>query len=76
MRTNRPPINGEVIQTARMRKGMTQEDVQRACAELGVPVWNISRMENGETRWPSPKALVVIAEVLDLNVTDFFAAAA
>lgn len=73
MRTSRPPINGEVILNARLSKGMTQEEVQQECARRGRPVFNLSRMENGETKWPHPRVLLVLADVLDLKVRDFFA---
>ena len=73
MRTSRPPINGEVIRDARLSKGMTQEQVQQECASRGHQVFNLSRMENGDLRWPHPRALLVLAEVLDLKVRDFFA---
>ena len=72
MRTNRPPINGKAIQAARMRKGMTQEEVQQACTDRGIPVWNLSRLENGKTKWPAPSAIAVLAEVLDLEVDNLF----
>lgn len=57
-----------------MRKGMTQEEVQQACTDLGTPVWNLSRLENGKTKWPAPAAVAVLAEVLDLNVDKLFTA--
>lgn len=72
----RPPINGEVIREARLRKGMTQEEVQQECAKRGHPVYNLSRMENGDLRWPHPRALLVLSEALAMEVTDFYAKAA
>jgi transcriptional regulator with XRE-family HTH domain len=72
MRTKRPPIRGEVIRDARLSKGMTQEEVQQECAKRGTPVYNLSRMENGDLRWPSPRALLVLADVLDQNVLDLY----
>jgi transcriptional regulator with XRE-family HTH domain len=76
MRTNRPPVNGEVIRAARIAKGMTLEDVQRECAGQGVPVWNLSRMENGRLRWPHPKVIAAVADVLGLNPEEMTRAAA
>ena len=73
MRIKRPPIRGEVIRDARLSQGLTQEEVQAECARRGTPVWNLSRMENGETRWPAPGALRILAEVLELKVRDFLA---
>lgn len=72
MRTKRPPIRGEVIRDARLSKGMTQEEVQQECAKRGTPVYNLSRMENGDLRWPSPRALLVLADVLEQNVLDLY----
>lgn len=69
---SRPPISGEAILAARMRKGMTQEEVQQACAERGHPVWNLSRMESGAIKWPAARAIPVLAEVLGLDVEDMF----
>ena len=71
----RPPLNGDVIREARLAKGMTQEEVQDECARRGRRVYNISRMENGEIRWPTPRILPVLAGVLDLQVGDLFAGA-
>ena len=73
MRPDRPPIRGEVIRDARLSKGLTQEEVQQKCARRGTPVYNLSRMENGETRWPRPAALLILAEVLELKVRDCYA---
>ena len=67
-----PPIRGDVIRCARLSKGMTQEEVQQECARRGSPVYNLSRMENGGTRWPRPRSLLVLAEVLAMDVLDFF----
>lgn len=75
MRTNRAPVKGEVIQAARIRKGMTLEEVQQECARRGVPVWNLSRMENGGLRWPHPKVIAVLADVLDLTSDEMLEAA-
>ena len=61
---------------ARIAKGMTQEDVQRECAARDVPVWNLSRMESGELRWPHPRIALIITEVLDLTFEELFEAAA
>jgi transcriptional regulator with XRE-family HTH domain len=72
MRTKRPPIRGEVIRDARLSKGMTQEEVQQECAKRGTPVSNLSRMENGDLRWPSPRALLVLADVLGREVLDLY----
>jgi hypothetical protein len=68
MRTRRPPLNPEKILAARMRKGLTQEDVQRECAARGVNVWNVSRMESGDLKWPHPRVVATIAEVLGIEV--------
>lgn len=62
-----------MLRDARLSKGMTQEEVQQECARRGCPVFNLSRMENGETRWPRPRALLVLSEVLALELRDIFA---
>ena len=67
MRTNRAPVNGELIRAARIRKGMTLEEVQQECARRGVPVWNLSRMENGDLKWPHPRVIAIVADVLELD---------
>jgi len=72
MRPSRPPINGDVLLAARLRKGLSQEEVQRQCAERGKPVHNLSRMESGAIKWPHASALPVLAEVLDLAVDEMF----
>jgi transcriptional regulator with XRE-family HTH domain len=72
MRAKRPPIRGEVIRDARLSKGMTQEQVQQECARRGTPVFNLSRMENGETKWPRPAALLILADVLEKDVRDLY----
>lgn len=75
-RIRRPPIKGEVIQSARISKGMTLEDVQQECKLRGTPVWNLSRMENGELKWPHPRTIAVLADVLGLGVDDIMPRAA
>lgn len=72
----RPPINKDVLLQARLRKGLTQEEVQAECARRDQPVWNLSRMENGELRWPNARTVRILAEVLELDVSDLFGAAA
>jgi hypothetical protein len=59
-----------------MRKGMTQEQVQRECAERGVTLWNLSRIESGQLKWPHPRVIAVVAEVLELEPDQIFRAAA
>jgi transcriptional regulator with XRE-family HTH domain len=73
---NRPPINPDVLLQARLAKGWTQEEVQEECARQGRPVYNLSRMESGELKWPTPRTLLALATALDLKVSDLFAEAA
>jgi transcriptional regulator with XRE-family HTH domain len=68
----RPPIDGDAILAARLAKGMTQEEVQAECFRRGTKVCNLSRMENGDIKWPAPKVLPVLASVLALEVSDLF----
>jgi transcriptional regulator with XRE-family HTH domain len=72
MRRKRPPIRGDVIRDARLSKGLTQEQVQEECARRGTKVNNLSRMESGDLKWPNPRTLLALAEVLELNVPDFY----
>jgi transcriptional regulator with XRE-family HTH domain len=69
---NRPPIRGEVIRDARLSKGMTQEEVQQECARRGTKVYNLSRMESGDLKYPRPRALLVLAQVLERPVLEFY----
>jgi transcriptional regulator with XRE-family HTH domain len=72
----RPPIAGDVILAARLRKGMTQEQVQAECFKLGTKVNNLSRMENGDIKHPDPKVFPVLAAVLALEVDEMLVKAA
>lgn len=75
MPRKRPPIAPEVLRTARLRKGMTQEDVQRECIARGAPGGNVSRMELGVTKWPHPRTIAAITEVLGLTLEELCPAA-
>jgi hypothetical protein len=72
----RSAINKDAVLQARLRLGLTQEEVQQECARRGQPVWNLSRMENGDLKWPTARTIRILAEVLELDVSDFFRAAA
>ena len=76
-RSSAPPVSGEFVRQRRLLKCLTQADVARECSERGY--WMdqsyVSRIEGGEIRWPALKALPVLAEVLDVEVTDLFSAA-
>jgi hypothetical protein len=72
----RPPVDGEAIRDARLRKGWTQEQLQVECASRGTPVWNVSRIESGSIRFPNPASLVALADALELDMADLFDKAA
>lgn len=67
-RSSQPPLNSQVIRQARIRKFLTQEDVQRLTAELGheINAGNLSRIERGKAPWPTPRSIPVLARVLGL----------
>ncbi len=73
-RSSAPPLNGKLIQKARLRMRLTQAELGRKCAEHGHELDQayISRIENGQIRWPTLKCLPVIAEVLGVEVDDLF----
>jgi len=72
-----PPLNGKLIGNTRLRKCMTQLDVARQCAALGVSIHpaTLSRIENGDTKRPLPRLVPVLAQVLGLEVDDMFTTA-
>jgi transcriptional regulator with XRE-family HTH domain len=74
-RTSAPPVNGEVLREARIRKLMSQADVQRECAERGLDLGqdNLSKIERGLIKWPAMRKLPVLAAVLGIEVEAMFA---
>jgi len=73
-RTSAPPIRGEILREARIRKCMSQADVTRECAERGLTLGeaNLSRIERGLIRWPALRTIPILAAVLDVDVDDLF----
>ncbi len=73
-RTSAPPIKGELLREARIRKFMSQADVARECAERGLAIGptNLSKIERGLIRWPAMRNLPVLAEVLGIDVEELF----
>ena len=59
------------IREQRIRRGWTQEDLARQCAAAGVDVTYsaLSKIERG-LYTPRPKLRAVLAELLDLDVTE------
>ena len=55
---------GEYIQTARMERGLTQTELGEKCHVSGA---EISRVESGKRRAPSPKMLKAIAQALVID---------
>ena len=62
-------FNGTAALQARLRKGMTQRQVQALTKELGLEIndSNLSKYERGDAR-PAPPTLAVIAQALGLEV--------
>ena len=60
------------IRERRLSRGWTQEDLADHCTEAGVHVTvsALSRIERG-TQVPRPKLRAALAELLDLDVTEF-----
>lgn len=60
------------FQTSRLRRGWTLPDLAVKCAEAGAPTddGNLSRIERG-IQIPQPKLRSVLAQLLDLDITDF-----
>lgn len=60
------------IRERRLSRGWTQEDLARRCTEAGAEVTHttLSKIERG-TQVPRPKLRSVLANLLELDVTDF-----
>lgn len=60
------------IRERRLSRGWTQEDLARRCSEAGADVTHtaLSKIERG-AQVPRPKLRAVLAQLLDLDVTDF-----
>ncbi|WP_409097290.1 helix-turn-helix transcriptional regulator [Streptomyces scabiei] len=60
------------VKQQRLMRGMTQQDLADKCAEAGVHVdeSHISRIERG-IYTPRPKLRALLAELLELDVSDF-----
>jgi transcriptional regulator with XRE-family HTH domain len=69
-----PPLKKELLREARLRKRMSQLEVQQACAERGLVIgqYQLSKLETGAIRWPPLKTLEVLADVLGLEYDDLF----
>ena len=64
----------QIIREARIRRGnMTQAELGRL---VGTSMENITAIENGRNRQPSPELISGLAETLDLAVEDIYAAIA
>ena len=59
------------VREQRLRRGWTQEDLAHRCTEAGAHVTHtaISKIESG-TQVPRPKLRAVLAELLELDVSD------
>lgn len=63
------PLAEDVIRKARLAKFMSRADVLRELAKRGITMdaSNLSRIENNKIRWPAPRVIPALAEVLDLE---------
>lgn len=61
-----------IVRKRRLELGLTQQELADRCAAQGVPVdeSHVSRIERGVYA-PRPKLRLVLATILDLDVTDF-----
>lgn len=66
------PNTKATVREQRLRRGWTQEDLARQCAEAGVPVTHsaLGKIERG-LYVPRPKLRAVLAKLLDLDVSEF-----
>ena len=69
-----PPLKKDLLRQARLRKRMSQLEVQQACAERGHAIgqYQLSKLETGTIRWPPLKTIEVLAGVLGLEYDDLF----
>lgn len=60
------------VQQRRIQRGWTLQQLAERCAAAGVPtsVSNLHRIESG-TQVPRPGLRVVLAKLLELDVSDF-----
>jgi transcriptional regulator with XRE-family HTH domain len=77
-KTSAPPLNGEAIRQARVRKYLTQAEVAAAvreqCEPLGIKFdrSGLSMIESGTVKRPSLKVVPVLAAVLGLEPHEMF----
>lgn len=68
----RPAIKGKALRAARRRKRLTTRALAEECTRRGTPVdrGNLGRAERGERGAIGPDKALVIAEVLEIKVTE------
>jgi transcriptional regulator with XRE-family HTH domain len=73
-RTSAPPLDGEAIRRARLRKFLSQAEVAEQCAQRGVKIdrSGLSLIETGIVKRPALKVIPVLAEVLGLDPEEMF----
>lgn len=69
MSRSAPPLAEGVVLAARLAKFMSRADVLKELAKRGITMdaSNLSRIENNKIRWPAPRVIPALAEVLDLE---------
>jgi transcriptional regulator with XRE-family HTH domain len=79
-RTSAPPLDGEAIRRARLRKFLTQAEVAAqvyahvSAHDIKFDRSGLSMIESGDVKRPSLKVVRALAVVLELNADEMFKA--
>jgi transcriptional regulator with XRE-family HTH domain len=70
-----PPVNGQILYEARLDLGLTQLQVTELTRQQGWEVndSNLSKMERGDVRRPTPRTRKVLLKVLQLTPERMYA---
>ena len=60
---------GQRIRQLRKSRHLTQADL---ASRIGITQSDLSRMESGDLKYPRPRALLVLAQVLERPVLEFY----
>jgi len=64
-----PITLAQLIREARLRTGMTQRELSQL---VGTSMENITSIENGRNKTPSPDIVIAMSKHLDLEVSDIY----
>jgi len=64
-----PITLAQLIREARMRTGMTQRELSQL---VGTSMENVTSIENGRNKTPSPDIILAMSKHLELEVTDIY----